>query len=319
MFETLSRSNFRSAILAVAAIVLSLPAYAGEPIFPPGYSVGLAPPEGMLPAGDFVGFEDRGAGAAITLYDLPAEAFDRISADFTPEALMEQGIQNPERTEVAIEGVQSAFLITGEQEEQGVALRKWILIATTDLRAALVVGETIGENQKYDAAAMRDALLTLAFRERPPIEERHALLPFRVGDRADFRPVESTVDHALILTEGEDDEIADPTQPIIIVAAIPGAPPPPEFRDRFARSTLMALEGLQDFVIERSDGFRQGNDDWHEIVAEARGPEGKELVVLQTLRFSRQGTFRVLATVRLEDRAEMMPRFRRVADSVEPR
>jgi hypothetical protein len=317
LFENFTRRILRSVAFAAAAILASLPAYAGEPVFPPGYSVGLTPPEGMLPAGDFVGFEDRGAGAAITLYDLPAEAFERISADFTPEALVEQGLSNPERAEVAIDGVRSAILITGEQEEQGVALRKWILIATTDQRAALVVGETVGEVGRYDADVMRAALLTLTFRERPPLADRHALLPFRVGDRADFRPVETDLGNALILTDG--DGITDPTQPIVIVTAIPGEPPAHEFRDRFALGTLMTLEGMSDFEVERSESFRQRNDDWHEIVAEARGPEGSPLIVMQTLRFSRQGTFHVLATVRLEDRAEMMPRFRRVADSVEPR
>jgi hypothetical protein len=313
------RSVLASAVALVAIVLFPLPASAGETIFPPGYSVGLTPPEGMLPAGDFVGFENQGAGAAITLYDLPAEAFDRISEDFTIESLVEQGIREPERSEVSIEGARSAFLITGEQQERGIELRRWILIAGTDERAALVVGEMVAGNPRYDDAAMRDALLTLTFRDRPSAAERAALLPFRIGDRADFNFVDAPMDHALVLTDGEGDTIADPTQPIVIVAAIPGDIPAPDIRDNYARGSLLAVQGLQDIRIERAETFRQRNDDWHEIVATARDPSGNALVVMQTIRFSRQGQFRMLATVSLEDREELMPRFRRIVDSVEPR
>lgn len=324
MFELFSRSVVFRRILplvaaAFATVVLPSPASAGETIFPPGYSVGLTPPEGMLPAGDFVGFEDQSAGAAITLYDLPAEAFDRISDDFTIESLVQQGIREPERTEVTIDGTRSAFLITGEQQERGIALRKWILIAGTDERAALVVGEIVAGNERYDDAAMRSALLTLTFRDRPSPAERAALLPFRIGDRADFRFVDAPMDYAVVMTDGEGDAIADPTQPIMIVAAIPGEQPPPDTRDTYARGSLLAVQGLQNIRIERSETFRQRNDDWHEIVATAADPSGNALVVMQTMRFSRQGLFRMLATVRVEDREEAMPRFRRIVDSVEPR
>ncbi|HSP23749.1 MAG TPA: hypothetical protein VLQ65_01100 [Saliniramus sp.] len=303
--------------VAIALLVAPSPVSAGETIFPPGYSVGLTPPEGMLPAGDFVGFEDKSAGAAITLYDLPAEAFDRISQDFTIESLVQQGVREPERSEVTIEGAGSAFLITGEQQESGIALRKWILIAGTQERAALVVGEMLAGNPRYDDAAMREALLTLAFRDRPSPAERADLLPFRIGDKADFSFVDASMAYGVVLTEG--DAIADPTQPIVIVAAIPGEIPAAEFRDAYARGSLLSLQGLGNFEIERAESFRQRNDDWHEIVAKATDPSGNALVVMQTMRFSRQGLFRMLATVRLEDREEVMPRFRRIVDSVEPR
>jgi hypothetical protein len=325
LFELFSRSvvsrALKRSVVAITSVLflVPMPALAGETIFPPGYAVGLTPPEGMLPAGDFVGFENQGAGAAITLYDLPADAFDRIAGDFTIEALTEQGIREPERSEVTIEGTRSAFLITGEQQERGIALRKWILIAGTDERAALVVGEMIAGNERYDDAAMREAILSVTFRERPSLAERASLLPFRIGDRAEFRTVESPLDYALVLTDGEGDTVADPTQPVIIVAALPGDMPAPEIRDEYARASLLAMQGLQDFRIERSESFRQSNDDWHEIVATARDPDGNALIVMQTLRFSRQGLFRMLATVRLEDRTEFMPRFRRIIDSVEPR
>lgn len=319
MFERFSRNLMRTVLIATAILTAPAHLFASEPTFPPGSSVGLTPPEGMLPAGGFSGFEDQSAGAAITLYDLPAEAFERIEQDFTIESLGEQGIVEPTRTEVEIEGAREAVLVTGIQKEQGFVLRKWILIATTDARAALVVGEMLADNERYDGEAMREALMSLKFRERPSLAERHALLPFRVGDNADFRFAESPIDSALVLTDGPEDAEPDPGRPIIIVTSIREGVPPADLREDYARGSLLAMQGLGDIRIERSQSFRQQNDDWHEIVATARDPEGNPLVVLQTLRFSRKGLFRIFATARSEDRAEILPRFRRVIDSVEPR
>lgn len=305
----------------IAIMILGLPSFAlaDKAIFPPGSSVGITPPEGMLPAGDFLGFEDQEAGAVITLYELPAEAFERIAEDFTPESMMQQGILDATRTELTIEGTKSAILITGKIQQPQFSVQKWILIAGTEQRAALIVGEMVENNARYDEESMRAAILSLIFRERPSLSERNALLPFRVGDRADFQFIEAPVGSALILTDGEGDVISDPGQPIIIIDAIPTDAPPPNLRDDFARGALMAIQGLADIRVERSEGFRQRNDDWHEIVAEAKDPDGNALVVMQTIRFSREGLFRALATVRAEDRSEMMPRFRRVIDSLEPR
>jgi hypothetical protein len=309
----------RPALITVAVLCIPSFALADEPIFPPGSSVGITPPEGMLPAGGFLGFEDQQAGAVITLYDLPAEAFERIAEDFTPESMMQQGIMDASRTEIALEGTDKAILITGKTQQPEFSVQKWILIASTEQRAALVVGEMLENNERYDEAVMRTAILSLKFRERPSLTERNALLPFRVGDRADFRYIEAPVELALVLTDGEGDTISNPGQPIVIISALQASTPPPNLRGDFARGALMSIEGLSNIRVERSEGFRQRNDDWHEIVAEANDPDGNPLVVMQTIRFSREGLFRALATVRVEDRAEMMPRFRRVIDSLEPR
>ena len=312
-------SLLHSALLAAAVLLTPAFALADEPIFPPGSSVGISPPDGMLPAGGFLGFEDQQAGAVITLYDLPAEAFERIADEFTPESMMQQGIADAERSEISIEGTDRALLVTGMTERSEFTVRKWILIAATQQRAALLIGEMIENNGRYDEETMLAAILSLKFRERPSLAERNALLPFRVGDRADFRYIEPQIGTALILTQGEGDSISDPGQPVIIIDSLSAEAPPAQLRDDFARGALMSIQGLGNLVIERSEGFRQRNDDWHEIVAQAQAPDGTALVVMQTIRFSREGMFRALATVRAEDRAAIMPQFRRVADSLEPR
>ena len=231
----------RPALITVAVLCIPSFALADEPIFPPGSSVGITPPEGMLPAGGFLGFEDQQAGAVITLYDLPAEAFERIAEDFTPESMMQQGIMDASRTEIALEGTDKAILITGKTQQPEFSVQKWILIASTEQRAALVVGEMLENNERYDEAVMRTAILSLKFRERPSLTERNALLPFRVGDRADFRYIEAPVELALVLTDGEGDTISNPGQPIVIISALQASTPPPNLRGDFARGALMSI------------------------------------------------------------------------------
>ena len=55
----------------------------------------------------------------------------------------------------------------------------------------------------------------------------------------------------------------------------------------------------------------------HEIVARATDvPSGTPVVVSQTIRFQPDGYFRAVGVVRAPDRDAMLPRFRKVVDSV---
>ncbi len=309
----------RHVFLALVLAVFPAAASAGETVYPPGLAIGLTPPDGMLPAGDFLGFEDQGAGAAITVFELPAEAFARISGDFSVDALRQQGIENPQRENVALEGAREAVIVTGEQQAQGVLLRKWILVAGAEERTALVVAEMIAGNARYSDASMRAALMSVAFRPPPSIEERVALLPYRVGDTSEFRPISTVANNTLFLTMGPADSVEFGSQPLVAITEIAGGAPPEDLRETFARQALMGAEDFRDVRIERSQSFRQRNADWHEIVAIGKSLDGRDIVVIQTLRFTQTGLIRVIGIARASERAQWMPRFRRIIDSVEPR
>lgn len=322
MTARLLRLSLLLIIFGATLFALAPRAHAGEPVFIPGTSVGLIPPEGMIPAGDFLGFENQRAGAAITLYDLPAESYDPLEQDFAASPPDELQLEEIEREEVEIPGVARALLITGKTRAETVSLERWILIATNEERAALVIGEMLADNGVYEAQAMREAVLSLVFRERPSLAERNALLPFTVGDLAGLESLEPPADAVMLLgREGAQEalEEGDLGQPLVVVALITEEQPPRQVHDELAREALYAVPQLSIQRIESAEGFRQRNDDWHEIVARARAPGGEELVVVQTLRFTRQGVLRMFASVRAEEREEMLPRFRRIIDSAEIR
>lgn len=289
------------------------------PQFPVGLSIGLTPPEGMYPAIEFLGFEDRRTGAAITIFELPADSFERVVADFTDENLTAQGFAQPARESVSIEGVREALLITGEQDVGRFIVSKTILIAAGEERTALIVAERIADNARYSGEVIREALLSIAFRPPPTLEERVAGLPFRLGDLAGFRPVGVVANASLILTEGAEDEAPDLEQPLVMVANVPGGAVPPDQREAFARQALFAIQDVRDVRIERAEGFRQRNADWFEVVARARTAAGRDAVVIQTFRFTPQGLIRIVGLARNDERDQWLPRFRRLIDGVDPR
>lgn len=290
-----------------------------EAQFPSGLSIGLVPPEGMFPAIEFLGFEDRRTGAAITIFELPAEAYERVVADFTDQNLREQGFIDPQREEVSVEGVREAVLITGEQDIGRLIISKTILIAAGEERTGLIVAERIADSARYDGATMREALMTVTFRPPPTLEERVAALPFSVGDFAGFRPVGVIANASVVLTDGPLDDSPDLAQPIVLVANVPGGAIPPDQRDAIARQALFGIQDVRDIRVERSEGFRQRNAEWHEVVALARTETGHEAVVIQTFRFTASGLIRVVGLAREAEREQWLPRFRRLIDSVDPR
>jgi len=123
----------------------------------------------------------------------------------------------------------------------------------------------------------------------------------------------------VLLTEGEDSVVEAADQPIVIVAASQTISPPPDRRDDFARRALTGLAGLSDVRIERSDSFRQDNDEWHEAVATATERSGVPVVVQQTIRFTDDGFIRALAVSKADEREIWNARFRTLVNSLSPR
>lgn len=294
---------------------LAMPAAgsAAEVVFPPGSRIGLAPPPHMEVSKRFTGFENPQQTSAITLVEMPAETFQELSAGFTAEDLKRQGVTVASRETLKL-GDADAILVTGDQTSGAASVRKWLLVVGEPSLTALVVAQTLQPGASDPD--IREALKTVAIRPPRPIEEQLGALPFRLGNRAGFRPVRVMAGNSVLLTDGPKDVIHALEQPMLIVAQST-TPAPREQRDAFARA-LLTNNTLKDVTVERSQSFRQGGADWHEIVA--RGTDlasGQPVVVAQTLRFEPERYVRLIGIVRADARDQILPRFRAVADSIE--
>lgn len=307
----------RSAVLALLLAVAATPAaVAAEPTFPPGSRIGLVPPRNMIPSKALAGFTDPSTSSAIVMLEMPVDAYPTVASGFTEEGLKAQGFAEASRETLKIGG-NDAVLVTGEQKEANRFVPKAVLLATDKTMTALVIAQMPVGALDGTREEIRAALRTVALRPPLTIGEQVAALPFRLGETAGFRPVRAMAGNSLLLTDGAKDAIRGADQPIMIVGMSFGATIPAEQRETLARSALSTNTLLKDVVFERSQGFRQGGAEWHEIVAKGRdAPTDQRVVVLQTIKFEAEGYLRMVGIVREEDREAVMPRFRRLVDSV---
>lgn len=301
----------------ILGLALSASAFAADPVFPPGSRIGLIPPGQMKIARAISGFQDPSTGAAIVTIEMPADAYPSIAAGFTDEALKTQGFTLKSRDTVKV-GAGNALLISGTQSDAGRAVPKTILLAADPTLTGLVIGQLPVGAPQAAQEELRTALKSVAFRAPLSIDEQLAALPFRLADSAGFRPIRAMAGSSLLLTDGPNNVVRNAEQPILIVAQsfAPG-PSAPDQRDAFARNALVANSLVKEPVLERSQSFRLGGADWHEIVAKAKdGPSEQPVIIMQTIRFAPDSYVRTVGVARPEQRDDLLPRFRRVVDGL---
>lgn len=302
-----------------ALLAFSGQALAADPVFPPGSRIGLVPPTDMEVTRGITGFSDPRTGSAIVAVEMPVEAYPTVAAGFMDDALKSQGFAVLTRETVKVGGT-DAILISGEQNDRGRPVPKAVLLAAQPTVTALVIGQLPVGSPESAMVQVREALKTVAIRDPLTLDQQIAALTFKIGDPAGFRPVRALAGSSLLMTDGPADVIQAASQPVLIVAQSFAPGPPPEGRDAFARAALGQNLLLKDVVFERSQSFRQGGADWHEIVAKGKdGPSDQPVVVLQTLRFAPDSYLRMVGIVRADQRDAVMPRLRRVVDSVATR
>ena len=303
----------RSLTFAALALVASIGAALAQPTFPPGSRIGLNPPKDMVLSKRFSGFENPAKGGTITVSEMPAEAYAQLSAGLTDEQLRRQGFRVNTREPIKL-GDRTGFLISGEQASGKIVMQKWVLGLSDPSLTVFVVAQGMG----YSQDEMQAALKSVALRAPLPIGDQIASLAFRLGDQAGFRPVRVVAGNSLLLTEGPLDTWKSADQPVLVIATSFNPPPPPgDTREQFARAALGSNANLKNLEIERAQSFRQGGQEWHEIVARATdAPSGQPVVVMQTIRFTPANYIRMVGITRADKRDTYLPRFRKVIDSV---
>jgi hypothetical protein len=307
----------RGPLLAALGLILTLQgASAADPIFPPASRVGIVPLDDMVLSKRFSGFENSEKATAITFSEMPPEAYNDLVAGLTKDALKRQGIDVTARESLKI-GAASGILISGAMTGR-VKGRKWVLAVKGADMTALLIAQVEGGAEGYSEQQMRKALTSVALRAPVPLDEQIAALPFRIGDKAGFRPVRVLAGNSVLLTDGPLDTVKRLEQPVVILAISLSPPPISEQRDRFARAALVSNQSIKQVAVERAESFRMKGQDWHETVAKAVDTaSGEPIIVMQTIRFDADRYVRMVGIARIDQRAEVMPRFRSVVDSID--
>src|SRR4051794_19389760 len=160
-------SRFPLALLVCA--LLGSFALAAEPTFPPGSRIGLVPPDGMVQASAFQGFEDRARGAMLVLSESSSQSFTRIEKEFSPERMQASGMDPIAREKIALPSG-PALVIGARQNENGVLMRKWALLAQANDITVLVIAALPDAADAYPDAALRAALASVVVRARLSVD-----------------------------------------------------------------------------------------------------------------------------------------------------
>jgi hypothetical protein len=310
------RSLARPATTLALLLGLTQGSFAADPIYPASSRFGFQPPADMVSSKRFSGFERIEGGATVSVVELPPNAFAELEQNFTDANLKQQGFVVSNRQAIKVAGDVDAVLFTGEQPaadpSAGPSIKKWMLLVGDPTVTGIIIAQTTPEAETDET--MVNMLTSVHIRPELTLEQQVAALPFRIGDPAGFRPVRVLAGNSVLLTEGPKE------QPILVLAQAVQPPPQAEQREAFARTALASNQTMKDFIVERSQSYRQNGVDWHEIVARATDtPSGTPVVVAQTIRFAPDGYLRAVGVVRADQREGVLARFREVVDSVQPK
>jgi hypothetical protein len=311
----------RLAVFAIMVLLaLAAPARASDIVFPPGSRIGLAPPPGVTPSRNFVGFEDANNNVAVIIAALPPETFAELQRSTTADALKKQGLTF-EKRETHTLAASKAFLVIARQQAEGLRLRKWIFaLGAPDLTALVTVQVPDTADSAYPEAAIRAALTSVAVRPTVPVEEQLSLLPFKVGEFAQFRVGGVIAGRALMLTDGAPDTPSPTVDTHLVVAIAPGGPGQPADRDTFARTVFASIPNLNDVRFNSSEPLRIGGQPGHQIMARGKDSRtGSDVTIVQWLRFGGGAYMHLIGVARSDAWVPAYARFRQVRDGIELR
>ena len=293
---------------------LSPVAYA-EPVFPPGLRIGLEPPGDLKLSTRGASFEDADRKVTITIFDLPAAAYEEIERSVFAEN--QRGLTGLKRESFPFAtGV--GFLISGQSQANGVTVDRWFLLATAIgsnvPNLATLINVEVPEVARaiYPDAVIRKALASVTFRATP-IQEQLGMLPFTLDELAGFRIMQALPTGGVILTEGPTDDLSK--QPYMIISVGRGSPEQLNDRGKFARDLLSAAP-LRDLKVESAEAMRVGGAPGYEIRAQGKGPRGDPVSLVQWVRFGGGGFLHMVGVANKDAWDQLFTRFRAVRDGV---
>jgi hypothetical protein len=315
--STFKGASMRAILALIMLLLSSVAALAADPIFPPGSTIGMAPPSGMVLSPNFSGFHDDHIGGVIVLTKFPAIAFDQVVAGGLDDAkLATGGIVLLTRENVMIGG-NPALLLTGRQVIRGVNFRYWGAVVSSPYATALVNAQypEATATPSYDQA-IRAALNSITFRPEPSLGQQVAALPFTLPDLGKFRVVVIISGRIVGLTDGPNDSDTDDTQTQMLVA-VSQQVPPDEFRQSAARQEFQNQgRRMQVVGVDSESYITIGELPAYQTIGRIRDEKGTELKTVQWMIFNDNKTLLMNATSRPERFDLIWPQIVTIRDGI---
>ena len=303
---------------AVALLVSALcPAFAADPVFPPGMRVGMTPLVGLSRAKSFVGFETEDQSVKVLVTELPAEAYGEVMNAFKANPAGTGGIK-PE----SIETSAGLAYYTAESAKDGaINVRRYSMILPGGTFSGYVAVQVPENATKiYSDDAVRQMFASAVIRKEVPVEEQLGLLPFKISELGDFKNVRTLAPGAAVILADGDEVTGFEPAPFMVIGLIGAAPAQPEDRGRFAQQAATTIPGVRDARITMSEPIRiDGIPGYETRIDATSGKNNTAVTVVQWLRFGGPNSLRIIGSAPREQWTKAFPRFRAVRDGIQPR
>ena len=305
-------------LFAVALFVTAIcPAFAADPIFPPGMRVGMTPLVGLIRAKSFVGFETEDQSVKVLVTELPAEAYGEVMNAFRANPTGTSGIK-PESIETAA----GLAYYTAESAKDGATnVRRYSMILPGGTFSGYVAVQVPENAAKiYSDDAVRQMFASAVIRKEVPVEEQLGLIPFKISELSDFKNVRTLAPGAAIILADGDEVTGFEPKPFMVIGVIGATPAQPEDRGRFAQQAATTIPGVRDARITMSEPIRiDGMPGYETRIDATSGKDNTAVSVVQWLRFGGPSSLRIIGSAPREQWPKAFPRFRAVRDGIQPR
>jgi hypothetical protein len=302
---------------AVALLLAAMdPAFAANPVFPPGARVGMTPLVGLTPAKTFTGFETEDQSVKVLVAELPPEAYGEVM-NALKASPASAGVK-PESIETA---AGKAYYTVETAKNGANVVRRYSMILQGDTFSGFVAVQ-VPENagKIYTDEAVRQMLASAVVRKEVPLEEQLGLMPFKLGELGDFKTVRTLTPGSAILLADGDERTGLEAGPFLVVGVMGAAPTQPEDRGRFAEQAATSIPGMRNWRVTMSEPVRIDGMAGYETRLDATsGKDNTPVTIVQWLRFGGgQTSLRIIGSAPRDQWAKAFPRFRAVRDGVQP-
>ena len=303
---------------AVALLVSAIcPAFAADPVFPPGVRVGMTPLVGLSRAKTFVGFETEDQGVKVLVAELPAEAYGEVMNAFKTNPAGTGGIK-PENIETSA----GVAYYTAENAKDGASnVRRYSMILPGGTFSGYVAVQVPENATKiYTDEAIRQMFASAVVRKEVPIDEQLGLMPFKISQLSDFKNVRTLAPGAALILADGDEVTGFEAAPFMVIGLIGSAPAQPDDRGRFAQQAATTIPGVRDARITMSEPIRiDGMPGYETRIDATSGKDNTAVTVVQWLRFGGSNALRIIGSAPRDEWPKAFPRFRAVRDGIQPR
>src|ERR1700710_1331572 len=227
------------------ALVLTAlsPAFAADPVYPPGIRIGIVPIEGLVVSKTFPGFETADHGVKVLIAELPPAAYAEVQNAFKTNSF--PGGANAIRPESLQTSAGEGFYTVETAKDGADTVRRFSMIVAGGTFSGYVAAQVPESAAKtFSDDAVRKMFATAVVRKEVPVEEQLGLLPFKITELSGFKTVRTLAPGAAILFADGTDETGVEASPYMVLGTIASAPTPPEARGRFAQQAAGQIPGL---------------------------------------------------------------------------